>query len=40
MDEFRAQVKEHADDAHKEAVAEWEEQKKRAQPRSAEQYDR
>lgn len=39
-DEFRAQVKERADDAHKEAIAEWEEQKKCGQPKSAEQYDR
>ena len=38
-DDFRAQVIKCADDAHAEAVTEWEEQKKRAPPKSAEQYD-
>lgn len=38
-DDFRTQVAKFADDAHDEAVAEWEEQKKRTPPKSAEQYD-
>ena len=39
-EDFHAQVRKRANDAHKEAVAEWEEKKKQLPPKSAEHYDR